>query len=60
MAPVGLWEPCYSAIVPYPQTYIIYVLWLQEENEEEEGFLSKGTLSQGPLHGTPRREILHH
>jgi len=51
MAPINLWEPWYSAKVPDdPLTYDLDVLWLQEE---EEGFPSKGTLPEGPLHGIP-------
>jgi len=38
MAPINLWEPCYSTNIPDdPQPYTLDVLWLQEE-EEEEGF----------------------
>jgi hypothetical protein len=37
IAPINLWEPCYSTKVPDdPQTYTLDVLWLQEEEEEEE------------------------
>jgi len=62
MAPINLWEPCYSAKVPDdPQTYTLDILWLQEEEEEEEeGFPIKGSLPQGPLHGIPQREMSHH
>ena len=61
MVPINLWEPCYSAEVPDdPQTYTIDVLWLQKEEDEKEGFPSKGALPQGPPHGIPRREMPHH
>jgi hypothetical protein len=32
---INLWEPCYFVKIPDgPQTYTLYVLWLQEEGAQ--------------------------
>jgi len=70
MDPINLWKPCYSAkVTDDPQTYTLDIVWLEEEESEEEeeeeeekgeggeGFPSKGTLPQRPLHGYTRKEM---
>jgi hypothetical protein len=61
MAPINSWEPCYSAKIPNDlQTYNLDVLWLQEEEEKDEGFPVKELSIKVAFIKSLAERCLHH